>query len=202
MFRSRKNSSPIVSPLEPPPPASTRASQAQSQSQPQQFQQQQQRQQYRQSMSHQPQQQQYPYPGGPQGQGQGQGQQRMNSSGSGGGGSLSPGLNQFGHPVDRAKSYDSNTAKSEKRRSGFFGFGKKDKDKDKVKDKDQSRDKEVSTASCVWSCGLHITLRPRSIIQLPSFTACSFPFVFSLYPSLCPMISSYHLIIEVSACRL
>jgi len=37
-----------------------------------------------------------------------------------------------GHPVDRVGSgnYDSRSVKSDKRRSGFFGFGKKDKDKD------------------------------------------------------------------------
>lgn len=59
--------------------------------------------------------------------------------------------------MDRAKSYDSSTAKSdkgEKRRSGFFGFGKKDKDKHKDKDNDRERerdgrgvDKEVSVLS-------------------------------------------------------
>lgn len=52
--------------------------------------------------------------------------------------------------MDRVGSYDSSTMKSEKsdrRRSGLFGFGKKDKDKDK--DKAQAhrvddRDKDVS----------------------------------------------------------
>lgn len=43
-----------------------------------------------------------------------------------------------GGPVDRVGSYESSTMKSEKsdrRRSGLFGFGKKDKDKDKHHDK-------------------------------------------------------------------
>jgi hypothetical protein len=37
-----------------------------------------------------------------------------------------------GSPVDRVGSgnYDNRSVKSDKRRSGFFGFGKKDKDKD------------------------------------------------------------------------
>ena len=51
-----------------------------------------------------------------------------------------------GGPVDRVGSYDSSTMKSEKsdrRRSGLFGFGKKDKDKDKDHKVDD-RQKEVS----------------------------------------------------------
>lgn len=51
-----------------------------------------------------------------------------------------------GGPVDRVGSYDSSTMKSEKsdkRRSGLFGFGKKDKDKDKDKEH-RDRDNEVS----------------------------------------------------------
>jgi hypothetical protein len=47
-----------------------------------------------------------------------------------------------GSPVDKVGSYDSGTVKSEKRRSGFFGFGKKDKDKDR--DVRGDKDKEVS----------------------------------------------------------
>ena len=39
---------------------------------------------------------------------------------------------------------DTGTAKKEKRRSGFFSFGKKDKDKDK--DKEREREKEVSAS--------------------------------------------------------
>lgn len=42
-----------------------------------------------------------------------------------------------GTPVGRTGSYDSSTIKSEKsekRRSGFFGFGKKDKDKERDRD--------------------------------------------------------------------
>ena len=37
---------------------------------------------------------------------------------------------QSGSPVDRVGSYDNRSVKSDKRRSGFFGFGKKDKDKE------------------------------------------------------------------------
>ena len=47
-----------------------------------------------------------------------------------------------GGSVDRVRSYDSSTVKSEKRRSGFFGFGKKDKDKER--DVKGDKDKEVS----------------------------------------------------------
>jgi hypothetical protein len=49
-----------------------------------------------------------------------------------------------GHPVDRVGSgnYDSRSVKSDKRRSGFFGFGKKDKEKD-------SKEKDV--------CGLSLS---------------------------------------------
>lgn len=36
-----------------------------------------------------------------------------------------------GQPVERIGSYDNKSVKSDKRRSGFFGFGKKDKEKDK-----------------------------------------------------------------------
>ena len=56
---------------------------------------------------------------------------------------LNPGLSG-GAPVDRIGSYDSGTAgsgKSEKRRSGLFGFGKKDKGAENEKE-------EVSFAYC------------------------------------------------------
>lgn len=53
--------------------------------------------------------------------------------------------------MDRVGSYDSSTMKSDKsdrRRSGLFGFGKKDKDKDKDKDhKATDKEKEVSFVS-------------------------------------------------------
>jgi hypothetical protein len=45
--------------------------------------------------------------------------------------------------VDRVGSYDSKSVKSDKRRSGFFGFGKKDKDKEGGKG---DKDKEVCSA--------------------------------------------------------
>ncbi|ODN82846.1 hypothetical protein L202_01107 [Cryptococcus amylolentus CBS 6039] len=151
MFRSRKSSVSQISPLEPPP-------------QPQQPQQR------RTSMQPTPP---NSAPGQvPQGQGRPPRPPTQGARGPGSFDAYPPQPAFAGGPrMDRVQSHDQGSAKGEKRRSGFFGFGGKKKDKAEKGPKREDGDVSRGTVSGRWRSGRHNSMlmslqKPRSSFSI------------------------------------